>query len=184
MLTGAKGGLEEAGAQDLDHCPLSLSRGSFPMKAWRRVAAHDSAYLPSRGARGKSLRGCHSVRQSPRRDAGSVGDSCLLLSCCGYLAAGVLLNITSSPAIAKLKYLDAVMVPEPFPPRVDRSGNAGNRSRVDKSLFKFLRTSLRAFRRRMVDTKGGSTALNRATRRKMTKTKGDWDRHRFIRLTI
>jgi len=116
-------------------------------------AAHDSAYLPSRGARGKSLRGCHSARQGPRRDAGSVGDSRLLPSCCGYLAAHVLLNKTSSPAIAKLKYLDAVMVPEPFPPRVDRSGNAGNRSRVDKSFFKFLRTSLRAFRRRMVDVK-------------------------------
>ena len=100
-------------------------------------AAHDSAYLPSRGARGKSLRGCHSARQGPRRDAGSVGDSRLLPSCCGYLATHVLLNITSSPAIAKLKYLDAVMVPEPFPPRVDRSGNAGNRFRVGKSFSNF-----------------------------------------------
>ena len=54
----------------------------------------------------------------------------------------------------------------------------------DKRFSNFCETSLRASRRRMVDTKGESTALNRATRRKMTKIKGDWDRRRFIRLTI
>ena len=55
---------------------------------------------------------------------------------------------------------------------------------LEKRISQFFETSLHAFRRRMVDVKGGSMALNRATRRKMTKTKGDWDRHQIIRLTI
>ena len=105
-------------------------------------------------------------------DVGSEGGFELLPRFSGSLATRVRLNVKSSasdckPQASRRSHGTRTISASRGPQRKCRKSIPSG-----KKFFKFLRTSLRAFRRRTVDLKGGSTALNRATRPKDDQTKG------------
>ena len=110
--------------------------------------------------------GAHVAGDLAQSDAGSEGGFELLPRFSGSLATRVRLNVKSSasdckPQASRRSHGTRTISASRGPQRKCRKSIPSG-----KKFFKFLRTSLRAFRRRTVDLKGGSTALNRATRPK------------------